>query len=465
MSSVSAADRTGTRRWWLLAVVGFAQLLVMIDTTIVNIALPEAQRELGISDAGRQWAITSYTLAFGGLLLVTGRLADRFGRRTTLLVGIAGFAVASAVGGAAVNGEMLIAARTAQGLFAALIAPSTMALIHTTFSEPRDRAQAFAIYGAIMMSGAAVGLVAGGALTQYLDWRWCMYVNLPVAAVAMVAGWFLLPVTPAHETPIDWVSGVLGGGIVLLVYGAGEVGTRGWNSPAVVVTLALAVLMLGGFVMRQTHLPTPLLPLAILRERRRGAAYLAVAAVPFGLFGMLLILTYQFQEVMRYGPLHAGLAFMPMLLGNVVVATQATRRLMPKVGPRPLLSSGLVLCAIGMGMLILLTPDASFWLLIVPAELLLGFGTGLVMPVVGSTATNGVRAEDTGAAAAFVSTAHLVGASIGTSVLNTVATVSAEAGTVEATVRGFTAAAAAAAAVLLAATLVTALLAPSGPNP
>ncbi|GAB2972951.1 MFS transporter [Amycolatopsis acidiphila] len=232
--------RTDQRRWWALVAIGLAQPLVIVDTTIVNIALPSAPRELGMSDVARQWTISAYTLAFGGLLLLGGRLADRLGRKNTLIVGAIGFALASVVGGAATGPGMLIAARAAQGGFAALLAPSTLSLLTVTFTEARERAKAFGIYSAIMMSGAALGLIAGGALAEYLDWRWCLYVNLPLAAIAAVLDWSVLPKVEGHrETRLDWISAILGsGGIVSLVHALAEVATRGrvpawcWASPA-----------------------------------------------------------------------------------------------------------------------------------------------------------------------------------------------------------------------------------------
>ncbi|WP_246258160.1 MFS transporter [Amycolatopsis anabasis] len=417
---VAAPDR---RRWWVLAIVGLAQLLVILDTTVVNIALPAAQRDLGLSDVGRQWTISAYTLAFGGLLLVGGRLADRLGRRNTLLVGVAGFAIASAVGGAATGPEMLIGARAAQGVFAALLTPSTMSLLTTTFTETRERAKAIGVFSAIMMSGAAVGLLVGGTLTEYLDWRWCLYVNLPIAVVAGGAGWFLLPDVARHrETRLDWVSGLLGsGGIVALVYALSEVATRGWGSGLVLGLLGAAVVLLAGFAVRQARVANPLLPLAVVADRSRAAAYLAVGAAAFGMFGMFFFLTYQLQVIMGYGALAAGLAFLPLLAGNVVVSTQVTRRLFPRTGPRPLLAVGLLLLAGAMLALTQLTPASPFWGLIMPAELVLGIGAGLVMPTVMNTATSGVAARDAGVASAFITTSQQVGASLGTASLNTIA--------------------------------------------
>ncbi|GAA4671353.1 MULTISPECIES: MFS transporter [Amycolatopsis] len=435
--------RTDQRRWWALVAIGLAQLLVIVDTTIVNIALPSAQHELGMSDAARQWTISAYTLAFGGLLLLGGRLADRLGRKNTLIVGAIGFALASAVGGAASGPGMFIAARAAQGVFAAMLAPSTLSLLTVTFTEAKERAKAFGIFSAIMMSGAALGLLAGGALAEYLDWRWCLYVNLPLAAVAAVLGWFVLPKVEGHrETKLDWISAILGsGGIVSLVYALSEAATRGWGSGLVLGFLAAAVVFVVAFVVRQTRVANPLLPLRILADRTRSAGYLTIAGASFGMFGMFLFLTYQLQAIMHYSPFQAGLAFLPFLLGNVLVSTLLSRRLLPRTGPRPLLVIGLLLMGAGLVVLTQLTPDSSYWGLILPVELVVGAGGGFAMPVVMNTATAGVEARESGVASAFITTSQQVGASLGTASLNTIAssaTASAAGlGTVGATVHGY----------------------------
>jgi EmrB/QacA subfamily drug resistance transporter len=419
-----AETPAGTRgRWWALAMIGLAQLLIIVDTTIVNIALPSVQRDLGMSDVARQWTITAYTLAYGGLLLLGGRLADRFGRKNTLLIGVAGFALASAVGGAATGSGMLIAARAAQGVFAALLAPSTVSLLTLTFTEPRERGKAFGIFSAIMMAGGALGLILGGTLTEYLDWRWCLFVNLPIAVIAGVGGWFVLPDLPGHrDTKIDWFSGLIGSaGIVALVYGLSEAASRGWNSGLVLGFLGAAVALLVFFVLRQAKLPNPLLPLGVIRDRTRAAAYLTIASASFGMFGMFLFLTYQLQAIMGYGALATGLAFVPILAGNLATATQLSPRLLPRIGPRPLLVVGLLLLASGLALLTQLTPDASYVGLILPSELLLGIGAGLAMPTVMNLATSRIEPRDAGVASAFITTSQQVGASVGTAALNTVA--------------------------------------------
>ncbi|TNC29534.1 MFS transporter [Amycolatopsis alkalitolerans] len=463
-------SRVDQRRWWALAAIGLAQLLVIVDTTIVNIALPSAQHALGMSDAGRQWTISAYTLAFGGLLLLGGRLADRFGRKNTLIIGAIGFALASAVGGAATGPGMLIAARAAQGVFAALLAPSTLSLLTITFTEAKERAKAFAIYSTIMMSGAALGLLAGGALAEYLDWRWCLYVNLPLAAVAAVLGWFVLPKTKGHrETRLDWTSAILGtGGIVSLVYALSEAATRGWGDGLVLGFVGAAVVLLVAFVYRQTRIDNPLLPLRILGDRTRSAGYLTIAATSFGMFGMFLFLTFQLQGIMHYGAFQAGVAFLPFLLGNLLVSMLLSRRLLPKTGPRPLLVIGMLLMAAGLAILTQLTPDSSYWGLILPVELMLGAGAGFAMPVVINTATARIDEKDTGVASAFVTTSQQVGASLGTASLNTIAsgaTASAAGlGVAGATVHGYAVANGWGAVIIAAAALGAGLLAGRKPQ-
>lgn len=457
--SAPAGARADQRRWWALVAIGLAQLLVIVDTTIVNIALPSAQRELGMSDVARQWTITAYTLAFGGLLLLGGRLADRLGRKNTLIVGALGFAIASAVGGAASGPGMLIAARAAQGVFAALLAPSTLSLLTVTFTETKERAKAFGIFSAIMMSGAALGLLVGGALAEYLDWRWCLYVNLPLAAIAAILGWFVLPKVQGHrETQLDWISAILGSsGIVALVYALSEVATRGWGSGVVLGFIGAAVVLVGVFVFRQTRVDNPLLPLRILTDRTRSAGYLTIGAASFGMFGLFLFLTYQLQAIMHYGAFQAGLAFLPFLLGNVLVSTLLSRRLLPRTGPRPLLVIGILLMAAGLAVLTRLTPDASYWALIMPAELVIGAGAGFAMPVVMNTATARVAEQDTGVASAFITTSQQVGGSLGTASLNSIAasaTASAAGlGAVGATVHGYAVATGWASGILVAAAI------------
>jgi MFS family permease len=268
--------------WWILVVIAGAQLMVVLDTTIMIIALPSAQHSLGFSNVDRQWVVTAYTLGFGGFLLLGGRISDMVGPKRTLMIGVIGFAAASALGGAAQTTGMLIGARALQGTFGALLAPSVLSLLTTTFADPRERGRAFGIYASIAIGGAAFGLILGGFLTQYLDWRWCLYVNLPVAAIVAVGAFTMIPKQAGHAgVRLDIPGAILGsGGLVALVYGLGEAAADGWSSLGVVVPLAAAAALLGLFVLVQLKVSSPLLPLRILASRNRtGSCITNVLAV------------------------------------------------------------------------------------------------------------------------------------------------------------------------------------------
>lgn len=455
---------THTRRWWALGVVGAGQLLIVVDATIVSVAMPSIQAGLGMTDSARQWTVTGYTLAFGSLLLLGGRLADRFGRKNTLLAGMIGFAVVSALGGAATTSSLLIAARVAQGAFAALLAPSTLSMLSVCFTEAGERTRAFAIYSAITMSGAAVGLIVGGALTGFLDWRWCLYVNLPIGLLAAIAGAVVLPTV--HRRPgtrLDWWGALL---ITLAVgtgtYGLTAIPTEGWTAPSVLVLSVTALVTGCGFVIRQARGSTPLLPLSIVTDRARMAAYLSMGGVMFGMFGTMLILTYQLQDVMGYDPLSAGLAFLPLVISNVIVSTQISRRLFPVVGARPLLVGGLLLQAAGLLVLSSAAGTGSYWGHVGAAELILGCGGGLTAAAILNTSAAGVSPDHLGVAWAFLTTTQLMGSSAGVACLNAVATLVASRGGPDPRTasQGYAAAALCAAAVLTAAAVIVALVAP-----
>ncbi|MGX2995497.1 MFS transporter [Streptomyces sp. JNUCC 64] len=427
----SAADGAAPdrHRWWGLVVIALAQLMVVLDATIVNIALPSAQRDLGISDSNRQWVITAYTLAFGGLLLLGGRIADRVGRKRTFVIGLVGFAVASGLGGAAVSSGMLFGARALQGVFAALLAPSALSLLTTSFIDPRERARAFGVYGAIAGGGAAIGLVMGGVLTEFLSWRWCLYVNVPIAVIAVAGALTLLHDHPGHrESALDVPGVLLGcGGLVAIVYGFSEAEPRGWTDPLVLGLLLGGVALLAAFVVWQTRSPHPLLPLHVIRERNRAGCFLTMALVTIGLFGTFLFLTYYLQTVLGYSPLKAGVAFLPMTAAIIIGSTQVSARLMRRVSPRALMVPGLVLAAGGLVILTQLTVHAEYATHVLPSELLLGLGMGMTFMPVMATATLGVAPRDAGVTSATVNTSQQVGGSIGTALLNTIATSSASA--------------------------------------
>ena len=420
------AQEPDPHRWWGLVVIALAQLMVVLDATIVNIALPSAQQDLGMSDANRQWVITAYTLAFGGLLLLGGRIADLVGRKRTFVTGLIGFAVASAIGGAAVNSGMLFGARALQGVFAAVLAPSALSLLTTTFTDPKERGKAFGIYGALAGSGSAIGFIVGGLLTEYLDWRWCLYVNVPIAIVAVFGAFALLHDRPGHTGARLDVPGVLlgCGGLVAIVYGFSEAQPRGWSDPLVLSLFAAGAVLLSAFVWWQTRAPSPLLPLHIIKDRNRAGCFLTMMLAVIGMFGLFLFMTYYLQVILGYSPLRTGLAFLPLTAAIIVGSTQISARLLNRVPPRALMVPGMVLAAGGMVVLTRMTADSSYTTEVLPALLLMGLGMGLTFMPVFSTATAGVAPQDAGVTSATINTSQQVGGSIGTALLNTIATTS-----------------------------------------
>jgi EmrB/QacA subfamily drug resistance transporter len=421
----AAGPAPTSRRWTALIFIAVAQLMVALDSTIVSIALPSAQASLHASDAQRQWVITAYALAFGGLLLLGGKVSDRLGRKRAFLIGLLGFAVASALGGLAPDFTVLVAARALQGAFAALLTPTALSLLAVSFTAPRERATAFAVYGSIAGSGAALGLLLGGALTQYLAWRWCLYVNIPIAAVAAVGGNAFLPNPPrvGPSTRFDIPGAALAtGALVALVYGCTQAVSSGWAATSVIALLLTGAVLVVAFVIRESVTSAPLLPLRIVLDRNRGGSYLTVLLAIAGLFGAFLFVTYYLQVVLRYSPLEAGLAFLPMTVASQLGSWLIARRLMPLVPPRLLIAPGLLVAAAGMAWLTQLQVDTGYLTHVLPAELLLGFGISCAMVPAFSAATSGVDQREAGVAAATVNAAQQIGASIGTAVLNSIAT-------------------------------------------
>ncbi|MGW7442191.1 MFS transporter [Kitasatospora sp. NPDC054795] len=423
--TVTGHEDADRRRWWALAVIATAQLMIVLDITIVNIALPSAQRDLGISDADRQWVITAYTLAFGGLLLLGGRLGDLFGRKRVFTVGLLGFALASALGGAAVGPAMLFGARALQGAFGALLAPSALGLLSTTFSDPRERSTAFGIFGAIAAGGSAIGFIAGGLLTEYLNWRWCLFVNVPIAVVTAIAAFNVLKrdhVGKGRRTPLDLPGALLGcGGLLAIVYGTSEAVSRGWGDGLVTGSLVLGVALLAAFVLVERRTAHPLLPLHIVADRNRGGGALSVGLAMVGMFGLFLFLTYYLQAIKHFSPIMSGLSFLPMTAAIVLSSTGVAARMMTRVPSRNLIGPGLLLAAAGMAWLTQMRVDSPWAGMVLPAELLLGFGMGLVFMPAMSLATLGVAPNETGAASATINSAQQVGGSVGTALLNTIA--------------------------------------------
>jgi len=422
-SAPPIAESVRDRRWLALAVIGVAQLMIILDASIVNIALPHAQKALHIDDAQRQWVLTSYTLTFGGLLLLGGRIADYVGRKRTFLIGLGGFATASALGGFAQTSGQLFAARAIQGVFAALLAPAVLSLITTTFTEAHERAKAFAVYGAISGTGGAIGLIAGGALTEYLSWRWTLLVNVPIAIAVAIASLPLLKESRAEGNRHFDLPGafVATAGLATLVYGFTEASLHGWTAPLTLTLLAVAAVLLVGFVIWENRAKNPMLPLRIVLDRNRGGSYLAFFLATLAMFAIFLFLTYYFQGVLGYSALKAGVAFLPFPLGIITSATIASRTL-PVFGPRRLATGGFVLAAVGMLWLTQLPAEPAYLTHVVPAMLMISLGMGHVFVPLSSTALLGVPNHDAGAASALVNTMQQVGGSLGVAFLNTIAT-------------------------------------------
>ncbi|HEY1916139.1 MAG TPA: MFS transporter [Streptosporangiaceae bacterium] len=420
----SGPGEASSLRWWILGVVGLAQLMVVLDATVVNIALPSAQHALGFSNADRQWVVTAYSLAFGSLLLLGGRLSDLIGRRWMLIIGLIGFAAASALGGASTGFAMLVIARGLQGAAGAMLAPAALSTLTTTFTDPAERGKAFGVYGAIAGAGGAVGLLLGGVLTEYLSWRWCLYINVILAVVAVAGAARLLERHPRDpDVYIDWPGAALVvAGLVAVVYGLSEAETKGWGAPTTDTLLPVGVILLAIFVMVERRVAHPLLPLRIVLSRFRGGAYLAIGLSATGMFGIFLFLTYYLQEILHYSPVITGVAFLPMVAALMLSSTTSSGYLMPRFGPRPLVPVGLIVAA--GGLVILATQlglHTSYPGQILPALIVIGLGLGTVFGCAMNTATYGADRADAGVASALVNTNQQVGGSIGTALLNTIA--------------------------------------------
>jgi EmrB/QacA subfamily drug resistance transporter len=418
------AEDDNARRWLILGVVCLGQLMVVLDATVVNIALPTAQRDLAFSNADRQWVVTAYSLAFGGLLLLGGRLSDLVGRKRMLIIGMSGFAVASALGGAATGITMLIIARAVQGAFGALLAPAALSTLTVTFTNPAERGKAFGLYGAIAGAGGAVGLLLGGVLTEYLSWRWCLYVNVVFAVLAVSAAAVLLRRDRRNAAVRLDVPGtvLVVAGLVGVVYGLSEAETKSWSDPLTLGLLIGGVVLLIVFVLVEMRATHPLLPLRIVLDRFRGGAYLAIGMSAIGMFGIFLFLTYYLEEVLRYSPVKTGLAFLPMIAALMISSTVNSGLIMPRVGPRPLVPLGLLIAAGGQVILaVQLGPTTSYVAWVLPALVIIGAGLGLVFGCAMNAATYGADPADAGVASAMVNTCQQVGGSVGTALLNTIA--------------------------------------------
>ena len=400
--------------------------MLVLDGSIMNIAIPSAKIELGITDANQQWIITAYTLAFGSLLLLGGRIGDFMGRKRIFIIGLLGFAGASALGGIATNQELLFAARALQGVFGALLAPAALAIISVTFTVPSERAKAFGVFGAISGGGAAIGLIVGGALTEYFSWRWCLGVNTPIAILAA-----LLAAKYVHESKAEGdhtydIPGVITAtaGLFALTYGFNEAARAGWTNSITLTFFATAAVLLIAFVVIESKVANPLMPLRVITERNRGGSYLGSLIVGAGLFSMFLFLGLYLQVILGYTPLRSGFAFIPFSIGIIIFAGVASQ-LLPKVGPKPLMVPGLFFAGIGLLMLTRITPETGYATHVLPSLLIMSSGIALVFIPLTSTSLHGVSGRDTGVASAMVNTSQQIGGSLGVALLNTIAATAA----------------------------------------
>ncbi len=400
--------------------------MLVLDGSIMNIAIPSAKIDLGITDANQQWIITAYTLAFGSLLLLGGRIGDFMGRKRIFIIGLLGFAGASALGGIATSQELLFAARALQGVFGALLAPAALAIISVTFTVPSERAKAFGVFGAISGGGAAIGLIVGGVLTEYFSWRWCLGVNTPIAILAA-----FLAAKYVHESKADGdhtydIPGVVTAtaGLFALTYGFNEAARAGWTNSITLTFFATATVLLIAFVVIESKVKNPLMPLRVLTERNRGGSYLGSLIVGAGLFSMFLFLGLYLQVILGYTPLRSGFAFIPFSLGIIIFAGVASQ-LLPKFGPKPLMVPGLIFAGIGLLMLTRITPETGYATHVLPSLLIMSSGIALVFIPLTSTSLHGVSGRDTGVASAMVNTSQQIGGSLGVALLNTIAATAA----------------------------------------
>jgi EmrB/QacA subfamily drug resistance transporter len=421
--AVGQAQAGDPKRFRALGIIAMAQLMVVLDASVVIIALPSAQRALHISAANRQWMLTAYTLAFAGLLLLGGRIADYFGRKRMFVVSLIGFAAASALGGLAQSSAMLFSARALQGAFAAIMAPAALSLLTVAFTEPKERARAFAVYGGISGGGAAIGLILGGFLTQYASWRWTLLINVPFAIFAALGA---LRVVTESRSPANHGYDLPGaatvtGGLLALVYGFTKAGTDGWGSSTAVTLFAVAGALLVAFVAIELRAEHPLLPMRVVLDRDRGGSFLASLLVGTGLLGTFLSLTYYFQNTLHYSAMKSGFAFLPFSLGIIAGASLASRFL-PRVGPRLVMTIGLVLAAAGLFIFSSIDVHSTYASVVLPAEVIVSLGMGLAFVALSSTALLGVHPEDAGVASALVNSTQQTGGSLGAALINTIAT-------------------------------------------
>jgi EmrB/QacA subfamily drug resistance transporter len=418
----------GVNPWLVLVLVCLAQFMVILDATIVNVALPSIQADLDMSESGLQWVVNAYALLFGGFLLLGGRAGDLIGRKRIFLAGLVVFTAASLLCALSGSETLLILARGLQGLGAALVSPAALSIVTTTFAEGAERAKALGVWAAIAVGGGAVGLVLGGLLVETLSWPWIFFVNVPVGIAAFLVSLRYVPEskdTHVHKS-FDLAGAIsVTAGLIALVYGIVRAAESGWGSAEVIGFLALAAVLLIGFVFIESRSAEPLVRLSIFSVKTVRGADIAMFVVAAGLFAMFFFNTLYVQRVLGFSPLEAGFAFVPFTAG-VIIGAGASQKLIPMLGAREVPLLGSALGALGLLLFLRLTPDSSYVADLLPGIMLTSIGMGLVFVPVTLIATSGVPADDAGLASGLFNTAQQIGGAVGLAVLTTLATTRTE---------------------------------------
>jgi EmrB/QacA subfamily drug resistance transporter len=413
-----------TNKWVVLVLICLAQFMVILDATIVNVALPSIQKDLNLSEGNLQWIVNAYTLVFGGFLLLGGRAGDLLGRKRIFLIGLVIFTVASLLDGLASSEGTLIAARSLQGLGAAFVSPAALSIIATTFEEGAERARALGVWAAIAIGGSAVGLILGGVLTQFFSWPWIFFVNVPVGIVTFVLSLRLIPESRDEEAERSYDAAgavTVTGGVMALVYAIVDAQTAGWGSAKTLGFFALAAVLLVAFVVIELRAEAPLVRLSIFRIRSLLTANVAMFLAASGIFAMFFFNTLYLQRVLGYGPLKAGLAFLPFTAGIMISAGIASQ-FAPRIGVRPVAAAGFLLTAAGLALLTQLPVHGSYAVDVLPALILSSLGMGAVFMPLTLIATTGLDDDDQGLASGLFNTSQQVGGAFGLAVLSTIAT-------------------------------------------
>jgi EmrB/QacA subfamily drug resistance transporter len=416
--------KNATNPWVVLVLICFAQFMVILDATIVNVALPSIQKDLHLSEGNLQWIVNAYTLVFGGFLLLGGRAGDLLGRKRLFLIGLVIFTGASLLDGLASSEGVLIGARSLQGLGAALISPAALSIIATTFKEGAERAKALGVWAAIAIGGSAVGLVLGGVLTQYFSWPWIFFVNVPVGIVTFLLSFRLIPESRDEHAERNYdVAGAVTvtGGLMALVYAIVDAQQAGWGSAKTLGFFALAAVLLVAFVAVELRTKAPLVRLSIFRVRSLLTANIAMFLAMSGMFAMFFFNTLYIQRVLGYGPLKAGVAFLPFSAGIMVSAGLASQ-FAPRLGVRPVAAAGFILSTAGLVLLTQLPVHGSYLTNVLPSIALSSLGMGAVFMPLTLIATTGLEDSDQGLASGLFNTSQQIGGALGLAVLSTLAT-------------------------------------------